>query len=1096
MSEERTPLTARLVEVFLRGRLTPLLMILSLVAGAIALWVTPREEEPQIVVPVADVYCSVPGASAAEVERTVSTRLEMLLMEIDGVEYVYSASRADEAVITVRFFVGEDREDSLIKLHNKLQMNADRIPPQVRSWVVKPVEVDDVPIVAFAFYSAQYDDYALRRMAEEIERRLGGVDGLGRTQVLGGPQRKVRVEIDPEALASRGLDMTALVRALDGATRTAPGGSLVRGDEVVVDVAPIQEFGIDLETVVVGVDDQVPILLRDVAKVLDGPAERTSYTRIGFGPQAPESIPEALRSESADYAMVTLAVSKRKGANAVWVSRDVQERVRALAADVLPDDVYLHVIRDYGETANAKVNELVEALAVAVVMVIALLAMILGFRESLIVAAAVPLTFALTLLVNYLAGYSINRVTMFALILALGLVVDDPIVDVENIHRHLQQGKKNAFRAVLDAVNEVRPPIIMATLAVIVSFLPMFFITGMMGPYMAPMALNVPLAMLMSLLIAFTVTPWLSYVVLKKHVHPVAEGAETDEEDTLHAPTGVYANMMRPLLRSPLLRWGLIGVTALLFVASGFLALDRQVPLKMLPFDNKSELQVVVDTPEGTTLEATEAVVAELSAAIRGFPGVRDVSSFVGLASPMDFNGMVRQYYMRRGSNVADLRINMHDKHSREEQSHEFGIRVRDELEPIAKRHDARIKVVEAPPGPPVAATLTVEVYGDEHTPYASIETAAHRIADRLQREEGVRDVDTTLVARQERLRFHLDRDKAALHGLRDVDVSELLEVATDGRTVATLHTGRDANPVPVELRVPLARRSSAEDLLELPVPTANGTSVNLSEVGSFDPVTIDDTIYRKNLRRVAYVFAEVVGRPPADVIFDVQADRRPADERLGEAKLRPVASRSFLNNGAGIPWNVADEVDVVWSGEGEWKITIDAFRDLGIAFFAACFGIYILLVYETSSYLMPLILMLAIPFTMIGIMPGFWLLNGVASMSGDSIVFFTATAMIGMIALAGIAVRNSILLIEFVRRAEERGHATADAVMHAGAARFRPILLTAGTAMLAALPITLDPIFSGLAWALIFGLLVSSAFTLVLVPLVYTMVYGRAKKA
>ena len=1097
MSEERTPLSARLVEVFLTGRLTPLLMALSLVAGAIALFVTPREEEPQIVVPVADVFCDVPGASAAEVERVVSTQLELLLSEIDGVEYVYSMSRADQAVVTVRFFVGEDREDSLVKLQTKLQQNLDRIPPQVRSWVVKPVEVDDVPIVAFAFYSAEYGDYDLRRLAEEVERRLGSVEGLGRSQVIGGPARRVRVEIDPEAMAGRKLTLAGLVRAIEGATRTAAGGVLVRGSEIVVDAAPIVELGSRLADVVVGTDGDIPILLGEVASVIDGPAERTSYTRIGFGRAAPEDVPAALRNPGDDHAMVTLAVSKRKGANAVWVSRAVQDRVDELAGDILPDGVFVHVIRDYGATADAKVNELVEALAVAVIMVIALLAMILGFREALIVAAAVPLTFALTLLVNYLAGYSINRVTMFALILALGLVVDDPIVDVENIHTHLKKGKKSAYRAVLDAVNEVRPPIIMATLAVIVSFLPMFFITGMMGPYMAPMALNVPLAMLASLLIAFTVTPWLSYMVLRKHVHAV-EGADRDEVEVLAAPKGLYANLMRPLLRSPLLRWSLLAFTGFLFVASGFLALDRRVPLKMLPFDNKSELQVVVDTDEGTSLEATEAVTAELAAHLRGHAIVRDVSTFVGLASPMDFNGMVRQYYLRRASNVADLRINLVSKHDRDEQSHDFGARVRSELEQIARRHGARIKVVEAPPGPPVAATLTVEVYGQEHTSYADLRAAATKLATRLEREAGVCDVDTSLVAPQARLRFRLDRDKAAVHGLRDLDVSELLEVATSGKVVATLHTERDAAPLGIELRVPLARRSSEADLLDLPVGTAAGTSVALSEVGSFEPSRIDDVIFRKNMPRVAYVFADVVGRPTADVIFDVGADQlAPSAEEPGApSKERELTARSFLKNGAGIPWRIEEDIELEWAGEGEWKITLDAFRDLGIAFFAACFGIYVLLVYETSSYLMPLILMLAIPFTMIGIMPGFWLLNLLGAdqgqAGGQGLVFFTATAMIGMIALAGIAVRNSILLIEFVRRAEALGHSTRDAVMHAGAARFRPILLTAGTAMLAALPITLDPIFSGLAWALIFGLLVSSAFTLVLVPLVYTMVYGR----
>ncbi|MCB9870115.1 MAG: efflux RND transporter permease subunit [Planctomycetes bacterium] len=1091
------PLSSRIVETFLRGHLTPLLMLLSLIAGFVALVVTPREEEPQIVVPVADVICSVPGASASEVEQVVAARLEQILLEIDGVEYVYSASQPDRAVVTVRFFVGEDREDSLIKLHNRLQMNADRIPPQVASWVVKPIEVDDVPIVAFTFWSERYGDHDLRRMVEEVERRIRTVPEVGRTEVLGGAPRTLRILLDPEALAARQLGVGDLARAVRGAAQGAAAGTMVRDGEIVVSGGTLVDRAADLDHLVVGTFRDTPVLLRDVARVVDGPAELSSYTRIGFGPAAGDDIPEALRDPARDYAAVTLGVAKRKGANAVHVAATLRERVAALRAEILPDELHLQVTRDYGHTADRKVDELIESLLVAIIMVIALLAMLLGWREALIVAAAVPLTFALTLAVNYLAGYSINRVTMFALILALGLVVDDPIVDVENIHRHLQRGSKDTFRAVLDAVNEVRPPIIQATLAVIVSFLPMFFITGMMGPYMAPMALNVPLAMTMSLLVAFMVTPWLSLHLLKRH-----DGNEPGDDDRPAAARdrrSLYARIMTGLLGSRRAQLAALAVTAVLFVLAGSLGLTRRVPLKMLPFDNKNELQVVVDLPEGTALEQTEAAVAEMAAVVRGFAEVRDVSTYVGIASPMDFNGMVRQYYLRRGGHLADLRINVVDKLARSQQSHDLAIRVRAALAPLARAHRARCKIVESPPGPPVVATLTAEVYGTEHTPYADIQAAARSVAARLAREPGVVDLDTTILADQPQRVFELDRAKAALHGIRDADVADLLRVATDGSTVTTVHTTRDVQPLAAELHIERSRRSSTHALLALPIPTVSGASITLAEVGRFREQSRDQTIYRKNTRRVVYVFSEIAGRPPADVILDVTADRVPAGASPGAERAIPVARRTFLPSGGGLPWQVPAGIDVHWAGEGEWKITLDAFRDLGLAFFAACFGIYLLLVHETRSYLMPLILMLAIPFTVLGILPGFWLLNALTAGVVEGVptpVFFTATGMIGMIALAGIAVRNSILLIEFVRRAEERGESTADAVVQAGAARFRPILLTAGTAMLAALPITIDPIFSGLAWALIFGLLVSSAFTLVFVPLIYAMVYGRSARS
>ncbi|MFH1745897.1 MAG: efflux RND transporter permease subunit, partial [Planctomycetota bacterium] len=800
---------------------------------------------------------------------------------------------------------------------------------------------------------------------------------------------------------------------------------------------------------------------------------------------------------------VHIAVAKKKGTNAVTVARAVEQRLKELRADVLPAGVYSRITRNYGETANQKVNELVEGLAVAIVIVIILIALTLGWREGLIIATAVPITFALTLLVNYLAGYTINRVTLFALILALGLVVDDPIVDVENIYRHLKLGRQKPLQAVLTAVNEVRPPIILATLAVIISFVPMFFITGMMGPYMRPMALNVPLAMLMSLVVAFTITPWMTYHVLKgEHKPKSAEElsqAEPDIDTVIRSSLvyRVYSAVLEPFIRSRAARWTLLAITILLFGFSGWLAATRRVPLKMLPFDNKNEFQVVVDMPESTTLETTESVTAELASYLRGVPEVRDVTTFVGTASPMDFNGMVRHYYLRRGPNVADIRVNLVHKLERVQRSHGLTLRLRNDLTEIAGQRGANIKLVEMPPGPPVIATITAEVYGQPYHEYEEISEAARRVRERLEVEPAVVDVDDTIEADQTRLRFVLDKEKASLSGITSEQVATLIRTAIAGSQAAVLQTAGEVNPLPIVLQLPRSRRSHVESIENLYVLGAGGHPVPLAEIGHVERGVWDKTIYHKNLRRVVYVFAETAGRAPAEAILDIQADRTDAtgETAAASASGRPLAERTYWDNGGGVAWSIPAGFEVDWAGEGEWNITIDVMRDLGLAFAAACLGIYVLLVYETKSYLMPLILMISIPLTIIGIMPGFWLLNALTSEtigSWQNPVFFTATAMIGMIALSGIAVRNAILLIDFVHKATDAGQSLKEALLASGAVRLRPIFLTAGTAMLAAWPITLDPIFSGLAWALIFGLLVSTLFTLVVIPVVYYMAYGR----
>ena len=1061
---------SRVIEAFLQGNLSVLIILVMLGCGAAALALTPREEEPQIVVPLADVFVSMPGASAEEVEQQVSARLERLLYQVDGVEYVYSMSRPGQAIVTVRFYVGEHRENSLVKLHNKITMSVDQVPPGVTGWVVKPIEIDDVPFVNVTLWSRTADDFTLRRVAEQVEVALQGVTETARTEVVGGRKRQLRVLLDPERMASRQVTPLDVDRVLRGANVNVHAGA-VRADnrEFTVESGPFVQTAQELGTLVAGVLAGRPVYLRDVATFADGPEEPATYTRIRFGPGEPHP-------PTGDFPAVTVGVAKRKGSNAVAVAQAIEAKVDELRTDFIPHDIEVRITRNNGETAKEKVDELIRELGLAIVIVSALVMFTLGWREALVVVTAVPLTFALTLLVNYLAGYSINRVTLFALILALGLVVDDPIVDVENIFRHFGLKREPAKKAVLTAVNEVRPPIIVATLVVMVSFLPMLFITGMMGPYMRPMALNVPVAMFMSMVVAFTVTPWLSYQVLKG-VYGKGGHEPTDPHQTL--TYRVYRAVLTPFLNNRLAAWALIGFVTLLLLGSMVLPALGYVPLKMLPFDNKNEFQVLVDLPEGSTVEQTDAALKDLADQVRSAPEVREVISYAGTASPMDFNGMVRHYYLRQEPHRGDLRVNLIAKEDREQQSHALVLRVRDQLKAVADKHRARIKIVEVPPGPPVLSTLVAEVYPKPGRSYAELRADAKHVRGLFDKEKDVVDVDDTFEAERSRFVFRVDKEKASLSGVSTEEIANTLRVGLQGMApgegsvqhfrAAAAHLPRELNPLTIRLQLPHKDRSSLTDLTRLGVKTATGEIVQVGELGRFVEAPAEQTIYHKNLRRVGYVFGDTAGRTPAEAIIGL----------MFQLKDSPTPNGS----------------EVVWTGEGEWKITLDVFRDLGLAFGGALLLIYILMVYQTGSYLIPLVQMISIPLTIIGIMPGFYLLN--VSIGGTvggyaNPVYFTATAMIGMIALAGIADRNAILLLDFIQHVRARGASLKEALIESGAVRFRPILLTAGAAMLGAWPITLDPVFSGLAWSLIFGLVVSTAFTLLLVPVVYWMLYRK----
>lgn len=1129
---------SQIVRVFLDSNLSIILIVFSLLVGGGALLVTPREEDPQIVVPLADIHVAFPGHSAREVEQLVATPLERILYQIDGVEYVYSLSRENGAIITVRFYVGQDRERSLVKLSKKLEENRALVPPGVTGWTVQPVEIDDVPVVTLTLTGAQGDSHVLRRIGEELVERLATVPRVSRVAIIGGETRVIRVELDADRLRGYNLSPLEIQRSLETANVTKPAGEFTRGDHVLhVDAGVGFTSAEQIKELVVGVFSARSVFLKDVATVHDGPAEVSGYVRHGWGPARGFAIHHGspgtqigLRHETTESSRsgkatddgepapaVTISVSKQKGSNAVAVSQAVLEAADEIGAEILPEDVKVIVTRNYGQTADEKVNELIEGLAVAIVIVIALLTLGLGWREALIVAVAVPVVFGLTLGVNLLAGYTINRVTLFALILSLGLLVDDPIVDVENIVRHFQQRGAATREIVLDAVAEIRPPLISATLAVIVSFLPMFFITGMMGPYMSPMALNVPVAMLMSMLVAFTITPWITFHVLKGHFRQDGgQPATPVTQSGLYDPAAVqrtllyrvFRPLMAPLFATRLRAVAFLAVMTVLTIAATGLAATRLVPLKMLPFDNKNELLLVVDLDEGTTRERTSAVIAEFEQRLANVPEVTDFTSYVGVAGPIDFNGLVRHYYLRQGQHQAEIRVNFVGKKHRRQQSHAIALRLRDELTELASRLDARVQLVELPPGPPVLASLVAEVYGRPDHSYDDLLEAASTVAERMRREPGIVEVDDIRESPVEKLIFVTDQEKAALAGVTTAEIAETIRQSLDGSTHQTVRLEGERQPLRITVRLPRSQRSGAEDLAQLAVKGGAGVLVPLAELGRWETQAVDQTIYHKNLRQVVYVFAECAGRPPADCVADIQADRvfrdssvidpggsagRGADLPAVDANpARPVAGRTFFHNGSGVAWRLPAGIQVEFAGEGEWKITLDVFRDLGLAFGAALLMIYIILVAQTGSFVIPVVVMLAIPLTVLGVMPGFYLLNAV---SGQTVggypdpVFFTATAMIGMIALSGIVTRDSLILVDFIELSVKQGRTLFDAILESRVVRLRPILLTAGAALLSSLPITLDPIFSGLGWSLIFGLVASTLFTLFVIPVTYWLI-------
>jgi multidrug efflux pump subunit AcrB len=1048
----------RFAGAWISSKLTPLLITGSLLIGAFAVWKLPREEEPQIIVPMVDVFVGLPGASAREVEERVTKPMEKLLWEIPGVEYIYSTSSPGMSLAIVRFYVGQDEEKSIVRLNQKLYANMDLSPPGATPPLVKPRSIDDVPILALTLSSRRYSDFELRRIAAQVHDTIKQVSDVSAVTLIGGQRREVRITLDEAKLAGYNLSPGQVAMALGVSNRKLPSGKFSTGNrEFLLEAGEFLRTAEDVRNVVVGVSGDRPVFVRNIATVSDGGEEPTQYVRM-VDASTREFLPA-----------VTISVAKRKGTNAVEVSENVLHRIEPLKGSVIPRDVEISITRHYGETAAEKSNELLLHMLIAVVSVSILIAITLGFRESLIVFIAIPVTLALTLAVFYLYGYTLNRITLFALIFSIGILVDDAIVVVENIVRHWRlpanQGRPS-YEVAIEAVDEVGNPTILATLAVVAAILPMAFVGGLMGPYMRPIPIGASAAMLFSLIVAFMVTPWAAVRILKSS-HSSEHG---EQEDRM---TRLYRKVMGAILHHRGLRLAFLGSVVVLLLGSMSLVYIQFVKVKMLPFDNKSEFQVIIDMAEGTTLEETSRVANTLARAALEQPEVTDLQTYVGTASPFNFNGLVRHYYLRRGSNVADIQINLLPKGERKLQSHEIAKQVRQRLLPVAARYGARIKVAEVPPGPPVLQTLVAEVYGPTQQGQLNI---ARQIRDTWKRTDGVVDVDWYVEEDQPKYHMVVDKEKAALNGVSEEDIARTLRIASAGYEAGLLHADSEKEDVPLTLRLDRASRSDLERLMSLKVAGRTGRLVALSELVRAEQTIAEKSIYHKNLMPVTYVTGDVAGamESPVYAILKLgpEIDKMKIPE--GYALEQYTSHQPFDAGRYAIKW------------DGEWHITYEVFRDLGIAFAAVLILIYALVVGWFQSFITPLVIMAAIPFSLVGILPA----------HGAMGAFFTATSMIGFIAGAGIVVRNSIILVDFVELRLGEGMPLDQAVIDAGAVRFRPMMLTAAAVVVGAAVILFDPIFQGLAIALMAGEVASLALSRMTVPIVYFMVNKRRHTA
>ena len=1049
-------ISGKIANFFINSKLTILLMVALMIIGVYSSFLIPREEEPQINVPMADVMVMYPGASPSEIESRVVKPLEKIIGNIKGVEHIHSMAMNGYSMMVVQFYVGENSEDSYVKLYDELMKHRDMFPQGVMQPVVKTRSIDDVPMLGLTLWSEKYDDFQLRQIAEEVTSEVEKVKDVAITKEIGGRTRELKVVLDKDKMAENGVDALSIMQMIQANNGSSQSGSFVQNDaEYLVTAGKFLSTSEDVENLVVGVNNNMPVYLKQVATIQDGPQTPKNYVSFGYG-----KANEKFSKFNSEYPAVTISIAKVKGADAMQIAEKIITKVESLKKNIIPSDVHIEITRNYGETASHKVGELLLHLGVAIIAVTVLVMLAMGWRGGLVVFFSVPLTFALTLFSYYLLGYTLNRITLFALVFVVGIVVDDSIIIAENMHRHFKMKRLPFKQAAIYAINEVGNPTILATFTVIAAILPMAFVSGMMGPYMSPMPIGASIAMMLSLFVALTVTPYLGYHLLHEkdeQEHKEEKGLETS---WIYK---IYKKVEQPLLDNSKKRNLMFIVTIVLLLGSVLMFFTKSVAVKMLPFDNKNEFQVVIDMPEGTTLERTAAVTKEIAQFLSTVPEVVDYQNYIGASAPITFNGLVRHYDMRGGSNMADIQVNLLHKEDRDLQSHDIAKVVRPEVQKIAKKYGANVKIVEVPPGPPVLSTLVAEVYGPNYEEQIKV---ANQVKTILETTSDVVDTDWMVEAPQVEYKLEVDREKAMLNGIAPQQVVGNLTYLLREMPVSNLYDERSNNPVGITLSLADKDKTSMQDIQNLKIKGSRGNVVPVSDLVKVTTDTLQNTIYRKDQKRVVYVLADMAGalESPVYAILGM-------NEKLEKMQLPKGYKVNELYIGS-----PSDESDFTVKWDGEWQITLEVFRDLGVAFLVVIIVIYMLIVGWFQNFKTPIVMMVAIPLSLVGIVLGHWVLGA----------FFTATSFIGMIALAGVMVRNSVLLIDFIEIRLNDGIPMKQAIIEAGAVRTTPILLTTGAVVIGASIILFDPIFQGLAISLVAGAIVSTLLTLIVVPLIY----------
>lgn len=1049
-------ISGKIAQFFINSKLTILLMSVLMLIGVYSSFLIPREEEPQINVPMADVLVAYPGASPDEIESRVVKPLEKVISNIKGVEHIHSMAMNGQAMLIVQFYVGQDVERSYVKLYDELMKHQDIVPEGAYKPVVKTRSIDDVPMLGLTLWSEKYDDFQIRQIAEEVTSEIEKIKDVAATKEIGGRNREVKIILDKDKMAESGVDPLGIMQMIQANNGSSQSGSFVNNDqEYLVSTGQFLTTSEDVENLVVGINNNMPVYLKQVASVQDGPSTPRSYVSFGYGKTS-----EGYKGARSEYPAVTISIGKVKGADAMKISEKILEKVEHLKQNIIPNDLHVEVTRNYGETASDKVGELLLHLGIAIIAVTFLVMLAMGWRGGLVVFFSVPLTFALTLFSYYLLDYTLNRITLFALVFVVGIVVDDSIIIAENMHRHFKMKRLPFKQAAIFAINEVGNPTILATFTVIAAILPMAFVSGMMGPYMSPMPIGASIAMILSLFVALTITPYLGFHLLKEkdeQKHKEAHGIETSFIYRM------YNKLERPLLESSGKRRWMLGITTLLLIGSVLMFFTKSVVVKMLPFDNKNEFQVVIDMPEGTTLERTAAVTQEIAQYLSTKPEVVNYQNYIGTSAPITFNGLVRHYDLRGGSNMADIQVNLLHKENRDKQSHGIAKEVRPEVQKIAKKYGANVKIIEVPPGPPVLSTLVAEIYGPDYKDQIKV---AQQVKDILQNTSDIVDIDWMVEDNQTEYRLEVDKEKAMLNGIASRQVVGNLTYLLKELPVSNLYDEKSNDQIGIVLSLDDADKTSLKDILNLKIKGSQGNVVPVSDLVKVKQDTLKKTIYRKDQKRVVYVTADMAGalESPVYAILGM-------NEKLQKIKL----PKGYKVNELYME-QPSDESDFTVKWDGEWQITLEVFRDLGAAFLVVIVIIYMLIVGWFQNFKTPMVMMMAIPLSLIGIVFGHWILGA----------FFTATSFIGMIALAGVMVRNSVLLIDFIEIRLNDGIPLKQAIIDAGAVRTTPILLTTGAVVIGASIILFDPIFQGLAISLVAGAIVSTLLTLIVVPLIY----------